>query len=234
MTSDLDECITLQRVALRLCKPGDPGHATYLRHLVADLQSMLCRLESAFDMPDSSDHTTFFRNLLMCIGGIFDEEQASTNMNELLDVARTALRLCPSDHSERITSLTTLAVCLQHRFQQQGAITDLDEVIMLYKKALECFPSGSPDRAPLLHILACCLSKRFDKLSIMEDLDNAIKFEQAAYTLYALGHPDRAQSLDHLTHCRQLRLERNGPIPDRKSTRLNSSHFQVSRMPSSA
>ena len=213
MTSDLDECIALQRIALGLRKPGDSSHAIYLRHLVADLQRMLRKLQSASDIYDSSDHTTFLHNLLMCVGGIFDEDQASTNVNELVAVARTALRLCPLDHSKRFTSLTALTAYLQRRFQQQGAITDLDEAIMLYKEALECFPSGSPDRASLLHILACCLSKQFDKLSVMEDLDNAIKYEQAAYTLYALGHPDRTQSLDHLTHCRQLRLERSGPIP---------------------
>ena len=216
MTSDLDECITLQRVALGLCKPGDPDHATYLRHLVADLQNMLSTLESDSDIPLSSDHITFLHNLVICVRGIIDEEHASTNVDELITVARAALRLCPSDHSERITSLTTLAAYLQHRFQQQGAITDLDEAIMLYKETLECYPSGSPDNAPRLHKLACCLSKKFITLSIAKDLDDAIKFEHAASRLYLPGHPDRTKSLSHLTHCRQLRLKQRdaGLRPD--------------------
>ena len=213
MTSDLDECITLQRIALGLRKPVDPGYATYLFHLVADLQTMLRKLESASDI---SDHTTFLHNLVICVGDIIDGEHTFTNVDELIAVARAALRLCPSGHSECVTSLTTLAACLQHRFQQQGAITDLDEAIMLHKEALES-PPGGPESAPPLHKLAWCLLERFIKMSTWIDLDDAIKFEQAASMLYPPSHPDRAKSLNHLAHCRQLKLKRRGAIlrPDR-------------------
>ena len=217
MTSDLDECIALQRIALGLRKPGDSSHAIYLRHLVADLQRMLRKLQSASDIHDSSDHTTFLHNLVICVKSIIVEKHASTKVDKLVAVARATLKLCSSSHSERIASLTTLAACLQHRFQQQGDITDLEEAIALLEEALQRCPFGSPESAPPLHELAWCSLERFIKLSTWMDLDDAIKYEQAASTLYPPGHPDRAKSFDNLTRCRQLRLKRRGAIlwPDR-------------------
>ena len=217
MTSDLDECIKLQCLALGLRKPGDLVHATHLRHLIADLQSMFRKLDNVSNIPDSANNTTFIRGLVVCVRGIIGEEHASTNMDEVVPVARAALKLYPLGHSDHVTLLTALATCLQHRFQRYSVIADLDQAILLHKVILEHYSPGNPDSAPPLHMLACCLSKRFIRLFIMKDLDNAIKFEQAAYKLYAPGHPDSIQSLDHLAHCRQLRLERRVAIsrPDR-------------------
>ena len=211
--SDMDECITLGRIALGLRKSGDPGHKTFFRYLVADLQSMLRKLESASDIHDSSDHTMSFHNLFICVRDVVSEGHFSTDVDEIVAVVRTVLKLCPPGHSDRIMILTTLATCLKHRFQQHGAITDLDETIMLHKEVLEHYPSGSPDSAPPLHKLACCLSEKFIKLSTTTDLDDAIKYEQVASALYPSDHPERAKSLDHLIHCRQLRVDWKGAAP---------------------
>ena len=52
------------------------------------------------------------------------------------------------------------------------------------------------------------------------------------------GHPGTPMALAPVAYClwqRFLRFDPDDPIwPDRKSTRLNSSHIQKSRMPSSA
>ena len=69
MTSDLDKRITFQRIALN-CANEDPGHATYHLSLIADLQNMLRKLESASHIPDLSGYTTFLCNLVVCIGDI--------------------------------------------------------------------------------------------------------------------------------------------------------------------
>ena len=213
MISDLGECIMLGRITLQLRKPGDPSHTTSFRYLVADLQSMLRKLESASDIHDSSDHTTFLHNLVICVRDVVSEGYVSTDVDEIVAVVRAVLKLCSPGHSDRITTLTTLATCLLHRFQQQGTILDVDEAIILHKEVLERCPSGSPDSAPPLHKLACCLSERFIKLSTTTDLDDAIKYEQVATALYPSDHPDRTKSLDHLTHCRQLRVEWKGAAP---------------------
>ena len=52
------------------------------------------------------------------------------------------------------------------------------------------------------------------------------------------SHGDFDEHLGHITRIRKIRQERHIPVAilleDRKSTRLNSSHTQKSRMPSSA
>ena len=205
--ADLDKCIMLRRAALELRKPEDPDHVTCFRHLVADFQSMLRKLESPSDIPDSSDHTTLLHDLVICIGDVVREGHTpTTDVDEIVAVARTALMLCPSGHPERIVSLTTLTTCLQHRFQHRGVITDLDDAIALFKELLERYPSDS-NSAALLHKLAWCLSQRFTELSTGLDLDDAIKFEQTASTLYSPGHPGYAESLNSLTTYRQLRVK---------------------------
>ena len=204
MIADLDECITHGRVALGLYSPGDSGHATCFRHLIADLQSIVHKLENTSDILDLSGHTTALHNLLVCVRDVASEGQTSANVDELVAVARAALKLCPSGHSERIESLTTLATCLQHRFKQQGVVADIDDAIILRKEALQGFPPGSSDNAPFLCKLARCLSERFTKLSRRADLDDAIKFEQTALALYPLDHPERVKCL---VHYRQLRVE---------------------------
>ena len=205
---DLHTCITLRRVALGLRKPGDPGHATCFRHLVADLKSMLRKLEGPSEIPDSSDHTTFLHDLVTCVGDVIREDHISTtDVDEIVTVARAALRLCPLGHPERTASLTTLAICLQHKFQHRGDVTDLNGAITLHKEVLESYPSA------LLHELAWCLSQRFAKLSTKLDLDDAIKFEQVASMLYPPGHPDRTESLNSLATYQQLRVKWGGAVP---------------------
>ena len=210
VTSDLDECITLGYTALELHKPGGSDHTTHFRHLVADLQSMLRKLESASDIHDSPDHTTTLHNLVVCVRNVVCEGHVSTDMDEIVAVARAGLKLCPHDHSDHVMSVTTLATCLQHRFQQQGTVADLDEAIVLSKDVLGHCTSGN---APVLHKLASCLSERFTKMSKRADLDDAISFEQTAFALYSLDHPDRAESLNNLTCYRQLRVGWKGAAP---------------------
>ena len=211
--ADLHKCITLRRIALGLRKPGDPGHTTCSRHLVANLHSMLHKLESPSDIPDSFDRTTCLHDLVICVGDVVREGHLSTtDVDDIVSVARATLRFCPPGHSDRIVSLITLATCLRRRFQHHGDITDLDDAITLHREVFERYPSG-PDRAALLHKLAWCLSQRFIKLSRRLDLDEAIKFEHVASTLYPPGHPDRAESLNSLTIYRQLRVKWRGAAP---------------------
>ena len=190
MVADLDECITRGRVALGLYTPGDSDYAPRFRHLVADLQYIVHKLEITSDILDSSGHSTALHNLLVCLRDMASEGQTSANVDELVAVSRATLKLCPSGHSEHIESLTTLAACLRHRFKQQGVVADIDDAIILHKEALEVFTPGSSDSAPFFCKLARCLSDRFTKLSGRADLDDAIKFEQTALALYPLDHPD--------------------------------------------
>ena len=203
MTSDLDECITLGRTALGLRKRGDSGYTTHLRHLVADLQNMLRKLESASDIYDSPDHTTSLHNLVVCVRDMVCEDHVSTDVNEIVAVARAALALCPRDQSDRIMSVTTLVTCLQYWSPEQATVADLDEAIVLYKEMLEHCPSGN---GPVLRKLASCLSERFTKMSRRADLDDAINFEETALALYPPDHPDHSKSLSNLIHYRQLRV----------------------------
>ena len=152
--ADLGKCITLRRAALELRKPEDPDHVTCFRHLVADFQSMLRKLESPSDIPDSSDHTTFLHDLVICIEDVLRKGHTpTTDVDEIVAVARTALMLYPSGHPERIVSLTTLITCLQHRFQHRGVIMDLDDAIKFEQAASTLYPPGHPDHAESLNSL---------------------------------------------------------------------------------
>ena len=136
MASDLAECVMLERIALGLHQPGDPGHATchYMhRHLVDDLQCMLRKLENASDVLDSSDHTMFLHSLVTFVGGVASEGHVSMDSDEIVALAQIASRLSPFGYFEHVASLTALATCLQYWFQQHSNITDLDEAIILHK-----------------------------------------------------------------------------------------------------
>ena len=62
-----------------------------------------------------------------------------------------------------------------------------------------------------------------------------MRIEQVPITLFCDNSGANAQSKDPRNHKKGKHIERKYHIiRDRKSTRLNSSHFQVSRMPSSA
>ena len=74
---------------------------------------MLCALESACDIHDSSNRTPFLHNLLICVRDMVYEGHVSAHIDEFVAVARAALKLCPpASHSDRIMSLTTLTTCL--------------------------------------------------------------------------------------------------------------------------
>ena len=215
MTTDLEECVTLGRTAIGLHKQGGPDHAVCFRHLVSDLQSMLCNLENSFSNADSSsDHIMSLHNLVFCVRDVISQGHVSTDVGKIVPVVRF---------------LATLTTCLQRRFQNLHDIADLDEAIILYKEVLKLCPLGSHDHAPTLHKLAWCLSQRFINLSTRIDLDDAIKFEQEAFMLYPPDHPDRVESLRSLAGYRQLKMKWRGasPRPDHPGATANLTTEQV-------
>ena len=83
--------------------------------------------------------------------------------------------------------------------------------------------------------------------AVANDPDRLARFRREAQVLASLNHPNIAHihGLEDSDGVRALVMElvegptladqiAQGPMPDRKSTRLNSSHIQKSRMPSSA
>jgi len=209
MSADLDECISLGRSALAFCNPRNPGRAT-LHDLATDLHSRFQKLENISDVQEAHpDHAASLHKLLIDVKDLVDDGDVAPVVDEIVAIARAALKLCPVGHPDHVISLTTLAAFLLRRFQQQGAAVDLDEAVILYQEALEICPSGYL-AAPHLHDLAQCLSERFTKLAMSTDLDNAIKFEQAALVLRPQGHPDHAESFNSLFNYRQRKIKGRG------------------------
>ena len=107
----------------------------------------------------SENHTTFLHDLVTCVGDVIREDHiTTTDVGEIVAVARAALRLCPLGHPERIASLTTL-VMSSAQVPTSCGIIDLNGAITLHKEVLESYSSA------LLHELAWYLSQRFAKLS---------------------------------------------------------------------
>ena len=71
----------------------DPGHDTYFRHLVVDLQNVLRKLDSTSDIPDLSNHTVSLHNLVICVDAVVGESHASTDLDEIVFAAWAAFRL---------------------------------------------------------------------------------------------------------------------------------------------
>ena len=201
MTSDLDECITLGRIALGLRKPRIPDHTTYSHSHLTDLQNVLRKLGSVSDIHHSPGHTTLLHNLVIRVRDVVSEGYSATDADEIVAVVRAVLKLCPPGHSDRTMSLTTLATCLQHRFEQQGAILDVDEAIILHREVLEHCPSGSPDSVPSLHNLACCLQHRFAQQGAILDVDEAIILHREVLKHRPSESPDSAPFLHKLACC---------------------------------
>ena len=74
------------------------------------------------------------------------------------------------------------------------------------------------------------LTKRFKEFVAVEDLD----FDVQDGTVVALLGPNGAGKTTMVQILSTLLPADGGEIQDRKSTRLNSSHLKLSRMPSSA
>ncbi|KAL4064355.1 hypothetical protein J3A83DRAFT_250575 [Scleroderma citrinum] len=241
--ADLDELISLYRSILDLQPLGHPDHATSIDKLLLHIQKRLQQLPStavplgktpsAPHEPENTDqHTSLLHSpmsvhdIVICVKDLVDKGDEEIDVDEIVNLARASLKLCPPDHADHITSLTTLASSLRRRFQQRDAIADMDEVIDLYRRVLDACPSGTPACAPPLHALAFWLSDRFTKLARMTDLDDAIKFEQAALEHRPPGHPDHTESLDSLTYYRQLRIQGRGAIPQPARGPTTSSRAQ--------
>ena len=71
-----------------------------------------------------------------------------------------------------------------------------------------------------------------DELVVLTGLSGSGKSSLAFDTIYAEGQRRYMESLS--SYARQFLGQMEKPNVDRKSTRLNSSHYQQSRMPSSA
>ncbi|KAL4072271.1 hypothetical protein J3A83DRAFT_3006493 [Scleroderma citrinum] len=220
---DLAELISLNCTISDFPQLGLPDQATVIeillshirtrsqKHLMTVAQATLTLREPRNpDRPISLAMSV--HHLAISVKELVDEGDGIMDANEVVNLARASLNLCPPDHSDHITSLTTLATCLQRRFQQLDDITDLDEVIHLYQRVLDAYPSRSPPCALPLRTLAHCLSVRFAKLANMNDLDDAIQFEQNALALCPPGHPDHTESVNNLANYLQLKIEARGAI----------------------
>ena len=87
----------------------------------------------------------------------FEHGEGTRYIDEVIDLDRRALKLCPPGHSERPVSLILLSLHLNRRYHQLGVARDLEEVTVLAREALSLCPQGHPYQSVVLHNLALCL-----------------------------------------------------------------------------
>ncbi|KAL4077773.1 hypothetical protein J3A83DRAFT_1661527 [Scleroderma citrinum] len=222
-SKDLDELISLNCAMLDLHPPGHPDHATSIDSLLLHVRTKLQRLgktsASAHHEPSNPDHPTSphsamsAHDIMICVNALVDEGDEVVGVDEIVNLARASLQLCPPGDTDYIMSLTMLANCLHRRFQERGSISDLDDAIALCRRASDVYPLDNPNRAEPLHTLAQYLSDRFTKLGRTIDLDDVIQCEKAVLQHRPQHHLNYTESILSLSKCRLLRINAPDAFP---------------------
>jgi tetratricopeptide (TPR) repeat protein len=132
--------------------------------------------------------------------------------DQIINLEREALDLCPEGHPDRSTSCVNLANILSTRYERTGDVGLLDEAIDLEREALGLRPEGHPDRSTSCVNLANILSTRYERTGDVGLLDEAINLEREALDLRPEGHPDRSRSCVNLVGSLKTRYERTGDV----------------------
>lgn len=101
------------------------------------------------------------------------------DLDESIQLFRTAADICPVEHFLRPTLLDRLSTSLLARFRQEGSSGDLDASITMHREALALRPVGHPDHSVSLDNLASSLVKRFEQATLVGDLTDVINLHCA-------------------------------------------------------
>jgi hypothetical protein len=96
--------------------------------------------------PGHLHRPTSLKNLATSLRHRLSSRGVPSDLDEAIELHRTALLLCPPGHSDRSTFLDNLATSLRDRFQQRGVSSDLDEATEFHRAALLLCPPGHSDR----------------------------------------------------------------------------------------
>ncbi|KAF9233254.1 CHAT domain-containing protein [Melanogaster broomeanus] len=162
------------------------------------------------------------------------------DLEEAIQLHRTALQLRPEGHSDRSHSLSALAAALSARFEQQGDGKDFEEAMQLHRAALQLMPEGHPDHSGALNNLATALSTQFKQQGNEKDLEEAIQHHRTVLQLRPEGHPDCSGSLNNLANALSTRFEQQGDQKDleeaiqlhRTALQLRPEATQIIQLPS--
>ncbi|OJA18780.1 hypothetical protein AZE42_01624 [Rhizopogon vesiculosus] len=138
----------------------------------------------------------------------FEQQGVVSDLEEAIQLGRTALALCPPGHSYRALSLHNLATVLRFRVIHQDVLSDLEEAVELHRAALALCPPDHSNRSLYLNSLGLSLQ------GVQSDLDEAIELHQAALVLCPPGHSQRPLSLNNLAMCLCTRFQQQCLLPD--------------------
>ncbi|KAG1875785.1 TPR-like protein [Suillus subluteus] len=160
--SDLGEIIELHRAALLLCPPGHSGRSSSLNNLANSLRDrfeqhgIMSDLDEAIELhraalllypPGHSDRSMSLDNLAISLRDRFKQRGIilalslqdrflrrgiMSDLDDAIELHRSALLLRPPGHPLRSSSLNNLATSLRDRFLQRGIMSDFDEAFTLY------------------------------------------------------------------------------------------------------
>ncbi|EJD07022.1 TPR-like protein [Fomitiporia mediterranea MF3/22] len=160
------------------------------------------------------DRSESLKNLSISLYTRYERWGQIEDLEEVINLSRAGLQLCPKSHPDYSKFLDHLATSLQTLFKQRGQIQDLNEAIELHRAALELHPKDQPLRYSSLNNLANSMKTRFDQYGQTEDLDEAVELHHATLKFLPKGHPLRPSSLNNLAECKQARFGQHGQTED--------------------
>ncbi|EIN06443.1 hypothetical protein PUNSTDRAFT_136302 [Punctularia strigosozonata HHB-11173 SS5] len=208
--NDLEEAIRIQRAAVDICPPTHSEREFVLNKLASALRLRFQRLGSVEDLneavivcrqalavrrPNSTARPYTLDILAQLLTSRFQVSSASdSDLDELVEVGREAVRICPPHQNDHWIRLDTLADSFQMRFTWTGSLADLEETIELRRRAVDHAPAEDPRRWVMISNLAGSLRLRFTELGHVDDINETVRlYRQVSDTAAAnvVDHPDR-------------------------------------------
>ncbi|KAI6012793.1 hypothetical protein F5J12DRAFT_781654 [Pisolithus orientalis] len=169
VVAHLEESVTLRQATLELRPPGHPDRGASLSNLACSLMkrfqthAAMCDLEEAIELHRAAlelrpikhpDRSSSLYNLALSLSNRslacdlckrFLKQAEMCDLEEVIELHRAVLELCPSGHPDRSSSLHNFSRCLLKKYDNQRVVADLEEAVAFGHAALELCPLGHPD-----------------------------------------------------------------------------------------
>jgi tetratricopeptide (TPR) repeat protein len=203
--AELTRAISSFRAAVAALSADDPGRVPHLYRLLSALHLRFTETGDAADLEPAiaagREATSLARRDTVCLSALaallldrFKVTERKADLDEAIEVARTATRLPPSRPSDGTAALANLGSALSERFKYLGSVEDLEESIDLGRTAVTLSRPG-PSRKHALHNLAQGLRRLVMETGRPEALEEAIAVARRGVNARPREGSDQALSL---------------------------------------
>ncbi|KAK2009606.1 hypothetical protein LZ32DRAFT_537561 [Colletotrichum eremochloae] len=224
--NDLEDSIRLTEESLQVINPMHVARKGIIFNLAIRLRDRFLSIGSREDLDraislfrqealqepdiDLPNRQLFMSYLATCFEHRFSNTSDLSDLNELIDFNREAMKLLPEDGDSNFRQLGNLSGALRNRFNRIGQMVDLDEAIQATREMLTKIPTQESDnRVAAMVNLAGHLVLKFFRTKNIEDLNQAISL---SHQTISIDHSNRflrlnncgSQLLERFRHTRQI------------------------------